>query len=224
LQLTESLVAQKKLEDGAAELASYLETSPNDVAARIALASIEVDLGKNDDALAQLDQAAAVRPEELRALKLRSQIYFEKKRYDDAVPVLLKAAALAPKDPDIFARLGRVYLLKKDYPNAFHWLAGAYNMDTTATDLLGEAIEAEYLNKNYLGTLAGLDELAKRRELPPGSVYMRATCYDHLGQAFDALDAYKEFLQMNRDENSDMYFVSTARVRVLTRELQNKKR
>jgi tetratricopeptide (TPR) repeat protein len=97
-------------------------------------------------------------------------------------------------------------------------------MDTTATDLLGEAIEAEYLDKNYAGTLAGLDELAKRKELPLGSWYMRATCYDHLGQAAPALDAYQKFLQLNKDENSDMYFVSTARVRVLTRELQNKKR
>ena len=224
LRLAEALVAQKRLDEGAAELSSYLQTSPNDTSARITLASILVDLGKEDEALAQLDQAAAVTAEDLRALKLRSQIYFEKKRYDDDVPVLLKAAALAPKDPDIFARLGRVYLLKKDYPNAVHWLAAAYNMDTTATDLLGEAIEAEYLNKNYSATLAGLDELAHRKELPLGSLYMRATCYDHLGQAPEALDAYQKFLQLNKDENSDMYFVSTARVRVLARELQNKKR
>ncbi len=53
---------------------------------------------------------------------------------------------------------------------------------------------------------------------------MRAVCYDNLGQAAQALDAYQKFLKLNTDQNSDMYFVSTERVRVLIRELQNKKR
>jgi len=57
-----------------------------------------------------------------------------------------------------------------------------------------------------------------------GSVYLRATCYDRMGQIAEALDAYKKFLESNKDENSDMYFVSTSRVRALTRELQEKKR
>ena len=52
---------------------------------------------------------------------------------------------------------------------------------------------------------------------------MRAACYDNLGEATDALDAYQRFLQLNKDENSDMYFFATARSRVLARELQNKK-
>jgi tetratricopeptide (TPR) repeat protein len=224
LCLAQALIAEKKLDEGAAELASYLQISPHDTAARITHASVLVDMGKEDEALAELDQASAAGPEGLRAMRLRSQIYFEKKRYKDDIPLLQRAAAIEPKDPDISARLGRVYLLTKDYPDAVRWLAAAYNMNPSATDLLGDAVEAEYLNKNYVETLAGLDELSKRKELPLGSWYMRATCYDHLGQAPQALAAYQKFLQLNKDENSDMYFVSTARVRVLIRELQNKKR
>jgi len=131
--------------------------------------------------------------------------------------------ALAPSDPDLLARLGRVYLQKKDYPDAVRFLAAAYNMNPSANDLLADAIEAEYLNKNYREALAALDALAKREELPLGSWFMRAACYDNLGEAADALDAYQKFLQLNKDENSDMYFIATARSRVLTRELQNKK-
>lgn len=224
LGLANSLIAQKKLDEGASQFAAYLELAPNDTAVRIERASALVDLGKDDDALAELDRAAAVGPEGLRALKLRSQIYWEKKRYDDAVPVLQKAAAIAPNDPDIPARLGRVYLEKKDYPNALHWLAVAYNMNPSANDLLAQVVEAEYLNKNYAEALAGLDALSKREELPAASWYLRATCYDKLGQIAEALDAYQKFLQLNKDENSDMYFVSTSRVRVLTRELKDKKR
>jgi tetratricopeptide (TPR) repeat protein len=224
LGLAHALVVEKKLGEAASEFAAYLELAPNDTTTRIERASILVDLGKDDDALAELDRAAAAVPESLQALKLRSQIYWEKKRYDDAIPVLERAVALAPRDPNLADRLGRVYLEKKDYPNAVHWLVTAYDLDPTANDLLTQVVEAEYLNKNYAVALSGLDALSKREDLPPASWYLRATCYDKLGQLPEALDAYQKFLQLNKDENSDMYFVATSRVRTLTRELKDKKR
>jgi tetratricopeptide (TPR) repeat protein len=224
LGLANSLVAQKNLDQAASEFGAYLELVPNDTAVRIERASALVDLGKSDEALAELDRAAAAGPENLRALKLRSQIYWETKRHDAALPVLQKAVNLAPGDADLADRLGRVYLAKKDYPNALRWLVTAYNLNPKADDLLAQLIEAEYLNKNYAQALAALDELSKRQELPAASWYLRATCYDKLGQVPQALDAYQKFLQLNKDENSDMYFVSTSRVRTLTRELKEKKR
>jgi tetratricopeptide (TPR) repeat protein len=224
LGLANSLVQEKKLDQAASEFAAYLELAPNDTAARIERASALVDLGRDDEALAELDRAAAGGPESLPALKLRSQIYWEKKRYDDAVPVLERAVALAPRDPNLADRLGSVYLEKKDYPNALHWLVTAYDLDPTANDLLRQVIEAEYLNKNYEVALAGLDALSKREELPAASWYLRAACYDKLGQLPQALDGYQKFLQLNKDENSDMYFVATSRVRTLARELKDKKR
>jgi superkiller protein 3 len=224
LGLAHSLLAQKKLEGSASEFAAYLQTVPNDTAVRMERATVLVDLGKDEDALAELDRAAAGRPEDLRSLNLRSRIYWEKKQYDDAVPVLQKAAAIAPTDADIPARLGEVYYQKKDFPNAAHWLGIAYKMNPDATDLLADIIAAEYATKNYAPALEALDTLSKHEELPLSSWYVRASCYDNLGQAAQALDAYKKFLELNKDENSDMYFASTARVRTLTRELQNKKR
>ena len=224
LGLGRAAITEKQLDKGVSELAAYLQMEPSDADVRIDRASALVDLGKDDDALAELDSASANGQEQLRALKLRSQIYWEKKRYDDALPVLQKAVGLAPRDPDLLARLGRVYLQKKDYPDAVRFLAAAYDMNPSANDLLADAIEAEYLNKNYREALAALDALAKREELPLGSWFMRAACYDNLGEAAEALDAYQKFLQLNKDENSDMYFIATARSRVLTRELQNKKR
>jgi Flp pilus assembly protein TadD len=222
--LEQTLLAEKKSPDAAAELARYLELHPNDAKARVDHASMLFDLGKYDDSLAELDRAAKSGPEDLRALKLRSDILWKQKRYADAVVTLNKAAALAPKDPDIAARLGESYLLSKDYPNAVHWLAAAYTANPGAADVLVSLVDAEYGSKNYTQALAALDMLAKTEELPPASWYVRASCYDNLGQIQLALDAYQKFLQLNKDQNGDMYFVSTARVRVLTRELQNKKR
>ncbi len=222
--LLQTLLAEKKSDEAATELGAYLEAHPNDAAMRLERASLLVDAGKDDDALAELDKAASAGPESLRALKLRALIYFRKKQYDNAVPVLTKAIALAPRDPDLPAQLGHVYLEKKDYPNAVNELFVALNMNQQSTDVLKDLVTAEYLNKNYPAALHGLDVLSQRETLPLGSWFIRATCYDKLGQPAPALEAYQKFLQLNKDENSDMYFEATARVRTLTRELANKKR
>jgi tetratricopeptide (TPR) repeat protein len=222
--LAQVLIAEKKPELALPELRSYLEALPKDLNARLELASLLVDLGKNEEALGELDRASDAGPETLRALKLRSLIYFQLKRYDDAIPVLQKAAVLAPDDADIHARLGHLYLEKKQYPDAVRELSAAFRISPNANDVLGDLIAAQYLEKNYAAALKGLDLLASRQVLPLGTLFIRATCYDKLGQPAQALDAYQKFLAQNKDETSDMYFEATARARFLTRELQNKKR
>jgi len=224
LGLAQSLLAQKKKEAAAAELGAYLEKQPGDLKARVEHASVLVDLGKNEGALAELDRVAAAGPENLQALKLRSLIYFQMKRYDDTISTLQKAEALAPEDADIRARLGHVYLEKKNYPEAIRELGAAFRLNPSANDVLGDLVAAQYLNKNYAAALKGLDLLASRENLPLGTLFIRATCYDKLGQAAEALDAYQKFLSQNTDQKSDMYFEATARLRFLTRELQDKKR
>lgn len=224
LGLARVLIVGKKLPEASSELDLYLLSRPNDASVRRERASVLFDMKKYDDSIAELDRAAKTRPEDLGTLKLRSDIYWTQARYRDAVAVLEKAAAFAPRDADISARLGEAFLRTKDYPNAIHWLAAAYNMNPEANDVLAYLVDAEYGSKNFPEALAALDTLSKREELPLASWYVRAVCYDNLGNTAQALDAYKKFLQLNTNQDSDMYFVATERARVLTRELENKKR
>jgi tetratricopeptide (TPR) repeat protein len=224
LGVAQSLSVQKKSEAAAAELAAYLKLQPQDVEVRIERASILAGLGKNDEALSELDRLDKTGPESLSLLKLRAQIYLLAKRFDDAAAVLEKAVKLAPQDVDIPAQLGHAYLEKKDYPNAVRVLIVAWKMSPSENDVLGDLIAAEYLNKNYSAALRGLDVLSKRKTLPLGTLFVRATCYDKLGQVAEALEAYQQFLLVNKDENSDMYFEASARARFLARELKEKKR
>lgn len=223
LGLARCLVAEKHPDEAASQFAKYLELQPNDAAARIERASVLADMKKYEDAIAELDKAASTVPEGVSALKLRAQIYFQKERYDDAITVLQKAEPLAPKDPMLPAMLGHLYLEKKAYDDAVRQLIAAFQMDTSSDDVLKDLVLAQYLNKNYPAALEGMDLLSKREPLPPGNWFMRASCYDKLNQPANALEAYQRFLQLNKDENNDMYFEATARVRTLTRELQNKR-
>ena len=223
LGLAKSLAAQKKSDAAAQEFEVYLKTAPADHAAQVERASLLFDAGKLDDALAELDRAANGQPEALPALKLRANILYQKKQFSDLLPVLQKAIVLAPQDPNLQAQLGHAYLKKRDYPNAVQQLTTAMKANPSL-DLLNDLVAAEYLSKNYGAALSGLDILAQHEELPFGSWFIRATCYDRLGQVPQALAAYQKFLQLNKDETSDMYFEATARARTLERELKNKKR
>jgi tetratricopeptide (TPR) repeat protein len=224
LGLAQSLLAEKKLDAAEPELSAYLAEHPEDTQARVDHAAVLVDIGKYPEALAELDRAAAAGPESVRALKLRSEADFELKKYDDAMPVLQKAEAMDPKDPEIPARLGHLYLEKKEYSDALKYLTASYQMDPSSTDVLADLVAANYLGKNWTAALQAIDLLSKRKELPVGSIFIRATCYDRLGQTKLALDGYQEFLKLNKDLNSDMYFEAAARARTLARELEEKKR
>ncbi len=229
--LADSLIADNKPGAAAAALEAYLRLRPNDYNARVVRATALLDISGRDEAsprtraeaLAELDHAAAAGYEPVRALKLRTRIYFEEKRYAEAVPVLEKAAVLAPKDEDIPALLGHAYLETKKYPEALRALGAAYRLDPLAADVQADLMLVEYDTKNYSATLAALDSLAKAETLSPQAWFIRADCYDNLGRKAEALEAYEEFLRLNKDENSDMYFEASARVRTLTRELREKK-
>jgi tetratricopeptide (TPR) repeat protein len=224
LGLSAALIAQQKFDEASKALDAYSQLRPDDAKIRIERANLLAQLGKDDDALRELDQLPPAQRDSLPTLELRAQIDLHANRTDDAIATLLKAEPLEPKNPDLPASLGGLYMKKKDYANAGHQLAAAFNLNPADNAVLRNLIAAEYQNKNYPTALAAIDVLAKRMDLPADAWFLRAACYDKLGQLQPALDAYKTFLQLNKDENSDMYFDSSVRVRAITRELQNKKK
>lgn len=224
LGLGQCLIAQKQYQPGIAELASYLKNHPNDAHIRVERAAALVDLGQLDEAMAELDRAASQGPENTDALELRARIYFAKKQFASAVPPLKQAVFLAPQNANFRALLGHAFLQSKDYPDAVSQLLQANKLDPSANDVLGDLVIAEYNTQNYKASLQVLDVLSKRSQLPPESWFLRGACYDKLNAPVQALDAYKQFLQLNTNEDSDMYFEASSRVRALTIELKNKKR
>jgi tetratricopeptide (TPR) repeat protein len=186
--------------------------------------SILLDAGKTDEALAELDRAPAAGPEPLAALKLRAEIALHQKKYDDAGAALQKALALAPQDEELRARLGHVLLEKRDYQGALRELSIALHAKPQDMDALRDWMAAQYLSGNYEAALAALDQLAHGEQSTDRTWYIRATCYDKLGRRAEALEAYQKFLSLHASTDDNDYFVATARVRTLARELKEKKK
>lgn len=220
--LAQSLAVQKKPAEAAAALQNYLNDKPNDAKARMLHASLLSDLNKDDEALAELDRLAKDSPETVESLKLRSQIYYREKKYEQTAETLQKAEALAPQDAEIRARLGHVLLQLKKYTEAASELNEAFRLDTKETETLRDLVAAEYLSEDYPATLAAMNVLEQREAPQAGAWFVRATCYDHMGQAKDALAAYQKFLSLNTDKNSNQYFEAAARARFLEKMLKEK--
>jgi len=224
LGLAQTYFDQKKTAEASNELTQYLQTNPKDVDARIQQASILSELGKNEEALAELDHAASIRAESASTLQLRSLVEFRLKNYDAALAALKQLETVLPSDPVVHARIGHILLEKRDYAESTKELAIAFRADPAQTEVLRDMIAAQYLGGSYATALESLDLLSKRENLSHGSWFIRASCYDKLGKKQEALDGYRKFLELNAGQTNDEYFLASARVRALERDLKEKKK
>jgi|SRR5579875_115958 len=225
LGLAQSFIAQKQNAQASQALAAYLKSNPGDVGEQITEASLLFQLGKTTEAISTLDAVAKIAPQNLDAWELRAQICYSQKNWPGAVAALQKAAKLAPNDARILAQLGHAFLKSRDYPRAAQQLLRSLQLDgssSASTDALRDLVAAEFLGKNYSGTLAALDLLSRRQPSSAGTWYVRGSCYDHLNHPRAALDAYEKFLVMNTDKNSNQYFEAAARARFLKKLLKER--
>jgi Flp pilus assembly protein TadD len=223
LGLAESLLAQEKLEAAAPELAAYLKSVPGDSATRLQYASALADLGKNDEALAQLSLAGPEALESVAGLKMRADLLVRQKKFAEAAPYLEKAVALAPRDPDLRQQFGTALLEQKKFNEAAREFSAALQIDSHHAAALRGLVFANYFGGNFAAALSLLDRLASLEAPTDRTRFLRASCYDKLGQKAEALEAYDKFLSLHTVTDDDEYFAATARVRALERQVKRKK-
>jgi Flp pilus assembly protein TadD len=223
LGLAESLVAQDKLDGAAEHFVAYLESNPADHETRLQLAGLYLDIRKDQAALAELDRIEAAGQRPLRLYQLRADAFIRLKRYAEAVISVEKAIELEPKDAALYARLGSLRLELRDFPGAERALIAALTLNPGLTDALRDLVAVYYLSENYPAALVGLDRLAQREELPAGSWFVRATCYDKLGRKAEALAAYKKFVELDQGRSEKQDFQARQRIRIIARELERKR-
>lgn len=225
LGLAESLIAQGKAEAASAELETYLRMQPQDQASRIQLASLYVDMGRYAPALAELDRVAATEAPAATLTagnRLRAEIFLRQRRFPEAVEVFENLLKTEPGNAELHGRLGRLRLELRDFPAAERTLLEAVRLKPELIDPLRDLVAVYYLGENYPAALAAMDRLAQRETPSAGSWFVRATCYDKLGQKAEALEAYQKFLAEDQGRSENQDFQARQRVRILTRELKKK--
>ncbi|HXE75584.1 MAG TPA: tetratricopeptide repeat protein [Candidatus Xenobia bacterium] len=218
---------QERPEQALAAYEDFLKVKPDDAAAHLALGRLYHDRGKTDDALRHFEAAerAPDAPEESRAARReRAALLAEMERWAEVLPVLEKASAAEPKDAELHAALGFALLQLKQYPRAAAELQAALSLDARDVKTYDHLASALYLAGDYGGAIGVLDQRARLAEETPGTLFLRAVCYDKLAQCAAAMDYYQRFLALNRDTNSDAYFEATGRMRLLKNTCKQRRR
>ena len=219
LGLARSLEAQQKPE-AAEAYESYLELAPGDRDALRALARIAFREKQYDKALAALDELDATQAPDLASLRLRADIQLAQAHWDDAITTLRRGVTFAPGDVELHAGLGRVYLQKREFGEAEKELKVAIRLDGNYLPAWKDLSSVYYLGGDCQAALTTLDEVAKRETPGAGTWFVRATCYDKLRRAKDAVEAYQKFLELDRGEHPDQVWQAQQRIQVLRRTLE----
>ena len=222
LGLAQSLEAGKKPEAVDA-YQSYLTVQPDDAAARQRLVHLLIANQRFDEALAQMEKTRQGNSPSLEFLKLRADILIGQKKWDEAVTVLKQAVILAPEDAQLRGGMGRTYLQQHDFLNAAKELKAAVTLDPQNLTYWKDLTTTSYLAGDYPGTLALLDQVAKREPPTPGELFVRALCYDKLQQTKAALETYQSFLAADQDRNPDQVWQAQQRIIVLKKTLEKKR-
>lgn len=217
-----SLDEEKK--PGAADAyREYLAVQPQDSAARARMVHLLVEAGQYDAAMAELDKSGPAQAPSVDTLKLKADIEIGQKKLDAAIATLKQAIRLAPNDAQMHGGLGRTYLQARDFADAEKELQAALQLDRNNLTYWKDLSSTYYLGGNYQATLATMDVIAKAETPGAGPWFIRALCYDKLGQVQPALDAYRKFLGLDENKNPDQVWQATQRIHVLEKMAQKKR-
>ena len=202
---------------------AYLAVAPEDQSARTRMLHCMVDQGQYDAVIAEIEKSGNGQTSGIDQLKLKADIEIGRKKYPEAIATLKQALTLAPKDAQLHGGLGRIYMQTRDFPNAERELKSALQMDQNNLVYWKDLSTTYYLSGNYQATLATLDVIAKSETPGAGPWFIRALCYDKLGQVPAALDAYRKFLALDENQNPDQVWQANQRIHVLEKLPEKKK-
>jgi len=202
---------------------NYLAVQPQDNAARGRLVHLLIDQKDYDGALAEIDRNSAGQAPNADSLRLRADILVGQKKTDEAIAAIKQAITLAPNDPDLHGGLGRLFLQTRDFSNAQKELKAALRLNPKSAVYWKDLASTDYLAGNYPEALACLDAAAKLETPLAGSWFLRALCYDKLVQVQPALDAYRKFLELDKNQNPDQVWQANQRIHVLEKTAEKKK-
>lgn len=217
-----SLDAEKKPEALNA-YREYLAMEPQDQVASTRALHLMVEQGQYDAALAEIEKTSNGQALGIEQLRLKADIEIAQKKYPEAIATLKQAITLAPGDAQLHGGLGRMYLETRDFPNAERELKAALQLDRNNLVYWKDLSSTYYLAGNYQATLASLDVMAKVETPGAGPWFIRALCYDKLGQVQAALDAYRKFLAIDENNNPDQVWQANQRIHVLEKAPEKRK-
>jgi Flp pilus assembly protein TadD len=201
---------------------AYLKMQPADAPVRFHLARLYLQENKSDLALAQLEQLeqahaelpgldAALGDACARAGKLSDSESFYRKA--------LAGRSNGPDAGDLHRALAATLVKEGKTAEAEGEFRVALRLNPNSADALKGLAESLYLEARWADAAPIIERLVQSPSAPAGLYFFLATCYDHLRDRKQALDAYQQFLQRSNGANPDQEWQARQRAKLLSREL-----
>lgn len=150
--------------------------------------------GNHEEAISEFEKALELKPTDIDAARELAHSQMALKRYGQAVPTLRLVASKTPNDAQVRYSLGYALAQIKNYADAQKELITAVKLKPDWPEAYGELALVASQNKDYALALKVLDTRSKVAAETPGTYFLRATSYDHLGAMKEASEQYKLFL------------------------------
>ena len=200
----------KRLEEAEAALRKYLALAAGDGTAPAQTASAHTQLGRvllelhrRAEAIEEFEAALKLSPGDQKASQQLGWLYLQDKQYDKAEAQFRNSLQALPKDADLHHGLGKSLLMQKKFDEAQKELITAVQLNGKLGEAFADLAFAADENKNYGLTVQALDERVKYLPDNPGTLFLRATALDHLGDKVNASKSYRDFLEASNGKFPD---------------------
>ena len=172
----------------------FVQAQPQSTNAHLQLGRVLAAEKRHEDAILEYQKALELSPADADVLHEIATSQVELKQYDAALATLKALVAKTPSDAQAHFDLGRVMIRKLDYHAALGEFLAAAHLKPDFADAYGEAALAASEDKDFPLALKALDFRAKLVPETAGTMFLRATCFDHLRDYKEAAEYYKKFL------------------------------
>lgn len=202
------LMAAGRLEEAETAVRKYMNIAAKDpqnlAAAHTQLGRVLLQLHRRDEAISEFEEALKLAPGDAKAAQQLAWMYLQDKQYAKAEAQFRDLLAKNPKDAELHHGLGSALLQQRKFPEAQQELIQTVQLKPDLGDAYADLAFAASENKSYVLTVKALDARAKLG-LPeiPGTLFLRATALDHLGDKVNASNSYREFLAASNGKYPD---------------------
>ncbi len=185
---------QANWREAEAALRKIVQRSPRNAAAHLQLGRVLRAQNRSDEARSSFLAAVEIAPEDADVLKELAALEVAAGDYSQAVSRYRILAQKEPGDALLRHAFGNALMNQRDFPAAQQELLTAVKLKPDLAEAYGDLAVAANGNQDYQLALQALD--ARARYLPenPGTLFLRATAYDHLKAFPQAVEFYKQFL------------------------------
>ena len=183
----------RRLPEAETALRQFLQLDPQNSNARVQLGRVLVAEGKTEEALPLLE-GALKQQRDPAALRELAGLHAVNKQYDQAASEYRELLKTSPNDADLHYALGTALMNQKDLAGAQQEFIAAVNARREFVEAYGNLAVVAAENKNYPLALKALDTRAQFAPETPATYFLRATSYDSLRDAKNAIENYHRFL------------------------------